>query len=138
MNGYWRKQRAAGNPIARLGLQFGWGSSSDWLTDRSKEILIGAIFGTPVNGRYPTLAQGLATYGRVRVALMYADQAARLSDHSGVPGLLSPGQVYDYHVAVFARFGLPSTAFGGSPVFGTRTEAYTSNALFGWCSGCDQ
>jgi RHS repeat-associated protein len=135
---YWRRQKVAGNPIARLGLQFGWNSPSDWLTSRSKEILIGAILGTPSRGRYPTLAQALATYSRIRVALMNADQAARLADKSGLPGLLSPGQVYDYHVAVFASFGLPATAFGGSPIFGTRSEAYSTNAILGWCSGCDR
>jgi RHS repeat-associated protein len=140
--GYWRKQRAAGNPIAVLGLQFGWGTHAEWRVRRAREVLMGAILNRPIgkapNRRYPTLKEALKIYEDIRFALMQADIVARAVDTSGVIGLLSPGQFYDYHVAVLERFGLPSTAFAGSPVTGTRSESYATNVAFGWCNGCDE
>lgn len=133
---YWRKEQAAGNPIARLGLQFCYSCQADWSTAFARTSLIVAIAHKPINGRYPTGAQIREIYGRIRIALMFADLAARLADKSGKPGLLSAGQIYDYHVAVYAAFGLDSDTFGGAYFTGTRSEAMASSWF--WCSGCDR
>jgi len=133
---YWRKQQAAGNPIARLGLQFCYGCAADWSTAFARQSLIAAIAHQPINGRYPSAAQVRARYGQIRVALMNADQAARLADTSGVRGLLSAGQIYNYHVSVYASFGLSSYTFGGSYFTGSRSEAIASSWY--WCASCDR
>lgn len=136
---HWRRQQEAGNPIAGLALQLCWTCLPAGITNSfAKELLVGAISHRPIKGRYPNASQVRRIYNEIRIAILNADQMARMNDTSGVLGLLSPGQIYDYHVAVFSRFGLPATTFGGSPLFGTRTEAYRTNGLFGWCSGCDQ
>lgn len=81
---------------------------------------MGVIAHQPIGVRYPSAAQVRTTYIQIRVALMNADRAARAADTSGVPGLLSAGQIYDYHVAVFARIGLSSKTFEGSYFIGRR------------------
>ncbi|WP_206105697.1 hypothetical protein, partial [Sapientia aquatica] len=72
----------------------------------------------------------------IRVDLMNAHIAAVDADRQGVIGLLSPGQVFDYHRDVFARYGLPTTTFGGTPFTGTRFESYVTRIF--WCSRCDK
>lgn len=136
VTGYWRRQQAAGNPIASLGLQFCYSCSADWSTAFARRSLIGAIAHQPINGRYPSAAQVRSIYGQIRVALMNADQVARLADTSGVRGLLSAGQIYDYHVSVYASFGLSSSTFVGSYLTGSRSEAIASSWY--WCPGCDR
>lgn len=132
---YWRRQQQQGNPIAQLGLQFCYTCGADWSTAFARRSLIGAIGHQPVNGRYPSAAQVRATYNQIRVALMNADQAARMADTSGVRGLLSAGQIYDYHARVYSSFGLSSSTFGGSYLTGSRSEAIATSGY--WCAGCD-
>lgn len=72
----------------------------------------------------------------VRQDLAEAHIRAVSRDTSGIPGLLSPEQIAEYHHDVFRDYGLPSTAFGGTPHTGAVEEAnYTR--LF-WCRDCDR
>lgn len=51
------------------------------------------------------------------------------------PGLLSAGQIYDFHKSVFAKYGLSTMQFGASQITGTRNEARITSWL--WCLRCD-
>jgi RHS repeat-associated protein len=143
VTGYWRRQESLGNPIAWLGLQFGLGVNSSWMVNESRSRLLSAISHQPIrdaHGRlhYPSNDEATNIFEQIRVSLMFADIAARAADRLGAPGLLSAGQIYDYHVSVFRRFGLPSTTFGGSQISGSRNEALGTNSILGWCRGCDK
>lgn len=71
----------------------------------------------------------------VGVAVMRAHVAAVDEDNVGVIGLLDPKQIEKYHHAVFALYGLPTTAFGGTPMTGELWEADATRLV--WCRGCD-
>jgi hypothetical protein len=45
-------------------------------------------------------------------------------------GTANPVQVADYHFQVFGAHGLPRNTFGGTPLFGTRSEARLSSPLW--------
>lgn len=77
-----------------------------------------------------------ADISAVRIDLMRAHVVAVDRDGEGIVGLLSQGQVFDYHAAVFADHGLPPGTFGGTPFFGYRQEAYLFRGL--WCAQCDR
>jgi RHS repeat-associated protein len=139
---YWRKEKRRGNPIAKWGVQLGLGTRADSFATFARNNLLSVILTTPVESkkgrRYPTLAEARKIYNSIRYALMLADILARRADHSGIPGLLSTGQIFDYHAHVFSQFGLPATGFSGSPITGNRSEAAATEFLLGWCTGCDQ
>jgi RHS repeat-associated protein len=139
---YWAREMRRGHPIARLGLQFRLGGNASRAVVKARELLLGAILNTPIDTprgrRYPNLAEARRIYQRIRVALIKADAQARAADAAqriGVPGRLSAGQIYDYHVEVFAKSGINPTAFGGAFPFGTRSWANTISPL--WCPACD-
>ena len=56
------------------------------------------------------------------------------ADKSGVPGLLSPSQVQQYHYAAFKQQGVPTQIFGGN--FGGVLGANSYSFL--WCRYCDK
>jgi hypothetical protein len=83
----------------------------------------------------PPRGANKARMRRIQVALMRAHVHEIDADRIGVPGLLSPRQIADYHHRVFAQFGLPYMTFGGTPLTGQQWESgFTALA---WCRGCD-
>lgn len=130
VEGFWRARQAQGDPIANIALDSLHPSGTIW------DSLFG---GQSLNDRLEAFSRVYTGHSidlaGIRVDLMNAHIAAVDADREGVIGLLSPGQVYDYHLDVFARYGLPGTAFGGSPFTGARWEAYATRIF--WCSQCD-
>ncbi|WP_420787748.1 FG-GAP-like repeat-containing protein [Shewanella chilikensis] len=71
----------------------------------------------------------------VRLQLMNKHAEFVEGDNLGVPGLLNPRQIAEYHHQVFNGLGLPSSTFGGTPLTGTLWEADVWDPI--WCKGCD-
>jgi len=131
VEGFWRSRQAQGDPIANVALS----------SLRPSGGVIDYLFGgESVNTRLEAFSRVYAgrsvDFAAVRLDLVNAHIAAVDADRQGVLGLLSPGQVYDYHRDVFARLGFPASTFGGSPFTGARWEA-TATRVF-WCLGCDR
>ena len=55
-----------------------------------------------------------------------------LRNQIGVPGLLSPQQVAEYHWDVFKKYGVAREVFGGT-MWGLPANSYAIT----WCEGCD-
>ena len=121
---------------------------------------------TALDGIYGRTAAARYTWGRLRAYI--ADNGLNVSmeqisselafahaqavmgdmgDTSGIPGLLSPGQVASYHHQVFGRHKIPASMFGGTmgvpavrvPVSGGWAQPIFSATTFSnfWCRGCD-
>jgi RHS repeat-associated protein len=76
-----------------------------------------------------------ATMQHIGLDLARAHAAAvdvDLRDQIGVPGLLSPQQVANYHWDVFSKYGVSKGAFGG-----TLGKLPASSYPVTWCEGCD-
>ena len=131
VEGYYRSRMAQGDPVAQIGLAS---------LDPPGGLLDFLFGGASVNNRleaFSRVYQGHSVdIDAVRTDLMNANVRAIDADMTGTIGLLSPGQVYDYHIAVFSNYGLPTTTFGGSPFTGQRWEAYATRGI--WCGGCDR
>jgi len=56
-------------------------------------------------------------------------------DTRGLVGKLDAGEIRNYHVLVFSRYGLLARTFGGAPVTGTAFEAEKTKFL--WCPSCE-
>jgi hypothetical protein len=126
---YYRARLAQGDPVAAIGL------ASLHPSGGPLDYLFG---GTSVNNRLEAFSLVYTGHSidlnAVRLDLMNAEINAIDSDPTG-NGSLSPGQIYDYHVQVFQKYGLPSTAFGGSPMTGERWEAYATSPIWYGKSG---
>jgi hypothetical protein len=128
IEGFWRSRQLQGDPIADIALASlhpsgGAFDRGRFINDRLNLFLI--------------LSTGhAAKFDDIRRRLMMAHLGAVKNDDRGVPGLLDPGQVYDYHQKVFRAQNLPARTFGATPLTGSRWEAYVTSPL--WCSGCDE
>ncbi|KNC66282.1 hypothetical protein AC626_17965 [Pseudoalteromonas rubra] len=71
----------------------------------------------------------------VKLQLMNKHAEFVEADNLGVPGLLNPRQIAEYHHQVFNGLGLPSSTFGGTPLTGALWEADVWDPI--WCKGCD-
>lgn len=114
IQGFWESRLATGDPVARAGLASLNPSGG----------LIDALFGgASINNRLQAFARvymGVPLdIDQVRVELANAHIRFTDLDTSGIPGLLNPSQIAEYHHQVFRRHGLPSTAFGGTPFTGS-------------------
>lgn len=129
---FWQSRDAVGDPIAKLGLAFAN------VGDPRALALAGAALGNLQANAMRVLDRVLTgqEISDLRLALARAHVVATDGDRDGIRGLLSPGQVYDYHTDVFSSLGLPPSAFGGSPLTGTRWEA-TNIWVRAWCARCD-
>ena len=127
---FWESRLAADDPVAKAALASlnPPGGVVDYL-----------FGGTSINNRLQAFANvyndGVLNIDQIRVDLANAHIQFTDLDTSGVPGLLNPGQIAEYHHQVFSRHGLPSTAFGGTPFTGAVREAYFTRSI--WCGGCD-
>ena len=130
VQGFWESRSAVGDPVARSGLASlnPPGGFIDYL-----------FGGTSINNRLQAFARVYTgselDLGAVRVNLVNAHIRATDADSLGVPGLLNPQQIARYHHDVFRDYGLPSTAFGGTPLTGSLEEADRYRSV--WCQGCD-
>jgi RHS repeat-associated protein len=79
-------------------------------------------------------AAAMAEYRQIRTELAVAYRNSLRADTSGTPHSLSPGQIYDFHVPIFAAHGLSMRFFGGSTITGTRLEARLTSPA--WCYSC--
>ena len=136
---FWESRLAVGDPVARAGL-------------RSLGIPVGFVDsvpgfdylfgGTSINNRLQAFSRAYTGHAldidEVRVRLMAAHVRAVDFDMEGVVGLLNPRQVAEYHHVVFREFGLPPTAFGGTPFTGYLGEADNWLYTWVWCGGCDE
>ncbi|MDZ4380601.1 MAG: hypothetical protein U0942_04595 [Parvibaculum sp.] len=127
---FWKSRADMGDPVAKIALK----------SLRPPGSLIDDLFGGgAVNNRLQSFA--IYTTGsaldldNVRVQVMRAHVAAVDMDVQGIPGLLSPQQIATYHHSVFAGYGLPARAFGGTPFTGALSEADATRWI--WCRGCD-
>ena len=130
VKGFWQSRKAKQDPIATIGMK----------SLNPPGGVVDALFGgKSVNDRLEAFSRVYAgksvNIDQVRGDLVEAHSKAVKRDTEGRLGLLDPGQVYDYHKDVFAKHGLPSTAFGGTPFTGQRWESYLTRGI--WCSGCD-
>ncbi|MGR4068621.1 RHS repeat-associated core domain-containing protein [Billgrantia sp. C5P2] len=130
VQGFWESRLEMGDPVARAGLASlnPSGGVADYL-----------FGGTSINNRLEAFSRVYAgtsiDIDSVRLDLMNAHIDAVNNDTAGVLGLLNPQQIAVYHHEVFAEYGLPSTAFGGTPLTGSVWEADATRVV--WCGGCD-
>lgn len=120
--GFWESRLRSGDPIAQLALSI---VDNTGLGKAANDRLIDAA-------RDRGLAVDLNVIG---VRLMQAHVRAIVNDGRGTVGLLNPQQIAGYHHQVFADFGLPPTAFGGTPIMGRLWEADATRRF--WCNRCD-
>src|SRR5437588_3805175 len=115
VEGFWLARQIQGDPIADVALKS---------LHPSGGVLDYLFGGDSINARMEAFSRVYTGHSidldAVRIDLMNAHIGAVDADREGVTGLLSPGQAYDYHRDVFARYGLPSTTFGGSQFTGSR------------------
>lgn len=127
--GFWRSRQKLLDPVAKAGLE----------SLHPKNDPIDALFG----GRQ--INERLEAYSRV-----YANRHADLTairrdltnayinsvdnDRAGKIGLLNPAQIAKYHHEVFAKHGLPATAFGGTPFTGKMGDIVLTYPLWAWFS----
>lgn len=127
---FWESRLAAGDPVARAGL------SSLNPPGGVIDYLFG---GTSINNRLQAFANvyadGVLDVDQIRGELANAHIRFTDRDVSGIPGLLNPGQIAEYHHQVFRGYGLPPTAFGGTPFTGAVRESWFTAPV--WCGGCD-
>jgi len=127
---FWESRLQNGDPIAKIALAS---------LDPAGGVFDYLFGGTRINLRLQAFSRVYTgselNLDEVRVQLMDAHVQAVDGDFTGVRGLLSPEQVARYHHDVFRGFGLPSTAFGGTPFTGAVSEADNFRIL--WCRGCD-
>ena len=158
LDSFWDSRAERGDPIGDLGVQYGEEFGDRTLaTQTSSLILRGKIFDKNDDS---LVGQGLARmdkatadelsispeafdamqqdWDNVRQGLAEAHIDAVDNDFRGTPQFLSADQITRYHHDVFDANGLPNNAFGGTPVTGGRWEASVTNALTGWCKGCDK
>lgn len=130
IRGFWNSRNAVGDPVASAGLASLDGGSGP------VDYLFG---GTSINNRLTAFdrvyGNGNIDLNAVRTDLAIEHMNAVSGDRSGIHGLLSPSQVARYHHGVFDDYGLPSTAFGGTPFTGSVGEANWTRPF--WCNGCD-
>jgi len=120
---FWESRLASGDPIAPLALDIidnvGLGRvANEWLL---------------LNARVAGIVIDLDQIG-IELMNRHVDFTDR--DRAGTQGLLSPRQVARFHHLVFRAHGLPSTAFGGTPITGRLQEANFTRDI--WCRRCDQ
>ena len=131
VEGFWKSRHEMGDPIARIALKS---------LDPPGGLFDYLFGGTSINNRIQAFARVYVgselNIDQVRVDLMRAHVAAVDADTRGVIGLLTPQQVAAYHHSVFDGYGLPSTAFGGTPFTGALREARVTRAI--WCRDCDR
>jgi RHS repeat-associated protein len=126
VEGFYKARLAQGDPVAIIGLESLHPSGG----------LLDYLFGgASANNRLEAFARVYTGHSidlqAVRIDLMNAEIRAVDADKEGVIGLLSPGQVYDYHMAVFQKYHLPPEAFGGTPFTGERWEVYVWTPIWG-------
>lgn len=97
--------------------------------------------GTIQRPRYVMTARGQAIvnalYNKVRVDLAVGHRDYLDGDNKSVHHALSVEQVSKYHWKVFQNNRLPASTFGGSPVFGSRIEAWATSRAGLWGKGYD-
>jgi RHS repeat-associated protein len=145
---FYTERKLLGDDYGELGLDMG-SSNPNWDVKIARELLMGALLNkhsdkvlAPAEGmrfllffpKSTTFALAQAEYRQIRGELVYAYAHAIKNDRAGTPGLLSPGQFYDFHKAVFARHGISMMRFGGSFPTGSRVQAQQLNF---WCRRCD-
>lgn len=130
IKGFWESRKVIGDPVANAGLDSlePSGGPIDYL-----------FGGTSINNRLQAYAR-VYTGSELDLNMVRADLAEahiRYTDGDvlGVRGLLNPEQIAEYHHEVFREYGLPPTAFGGTPWFGYVEEADFTRFI--WCRGCD-
>lgn len=127
---FWLSRKAVGDPMADIALAAieNEGGVGDYL-----------FGGQAINNRLQAYARvyggGELDLHEVGVEVMKAHVLAVDQDKIGVIGLLNPRQIAKYHHDVFANYGLPTTAFGGTPMTGGLWEASATRWV--WCRGCD-
>ena len=130
IRGFWESRLAVGDPVARAGLGSldAPGGPIDYL-----------FGGVSINNRLVAYdrvyGSGNIDLNAVRLDLANAHIGAVDQDTRGVLGLLHPEQIAEYHHTTFEGYGLPSTAFGGTPFTGAVGEANWTRPV--WCLGCD-
>lgn len=127
---FWESRLAVGDPVASVALKS---------INPPGGILDGLFGGASINSRLQAFARVYTgselDIEAVRLDLARAHARAVDLDNLNVPGLLNPVQIARYHHVVFANYGLPSTAFGGTPHTGSLGEANAFRWV--WCRGCD-
>lgn len=132
--GFWRSRDALGDPVARHALNS---------LHPQNDIADHLFGGSSINDRLDAFSRVYAGHDAdlpaIRNDLMKEHVSAVDQDTNaaeGVPGLLKPRQIYDYHQRVFGKYGLPTTAYGGSPFTGSAAEADILSPLY--CLNCDK
>jgi hypothetical protein len=121
---FWESRLPQGDTIAETALDI---LNHDGLGGNlANQRLIGSLL---VRSPGATPAALISEVRAIGVELMGA-HAAAVTQFQG----LSAGNVAAYHFNVFARHGLPSTTFGGTPFSGTEREAERTAHLpaLGW------
>lgn len=128
--GFWKSRYFDSNdPVARTAL-IGWGEGD----------LVGASWFQRelANNTWNRLESYIArnnltvTMEQLGVELARVHVDFVMADTQGIPHLLSPKQVADYHHSVFDEYGIPQSYFGGTR-FGNSPKQFR----WLWCRGCD-
>jgi RHS repeat-associated protein len=138
VNAYWASRCKKGDPVGCLAPNCDSNSTAKSPASFSRQRLESALGGrhTIRTGRVWT-SDGYVDrfaidrrafdreYLQIRVELADAHMRAVDSDQSGVIGLLSPDQIAEYHIRVFANHRLPASTYGGT-MLGARSVGMLS------------
>jgi len=141
---FWRSRHLDNDPVARTALT-GWGDP-DFVNASVLERLAANHTWSDLES-YIRRNELDVTMEQIGAELALAHAQAVMADRIGVPDLLSPQQVADYHYAVFERHGIPAHLFGGTHVIpgvyapvpgGWAPVMFDASTYSGrWCRGCD-
>ncbi|MGS2744589.1 hypothetical protein ACU6TU_13495 [Halomonas sp. LS-001] len=142
---FWRSRHQAGDPVARTAL-IGW-KDPEFEDASSVDRFLAAYTWWRLESYISDNGLGVSME-QLAKELVNAHVAFVDKDKKGIPNLLSPKQVANYHHGVFRHYGIPDRLFGGTheivfvhvpaeggvwvqPIF----DAASYSGL--WCKGCD-
>ena len=142
---FWRSRWTENqDPVARTAL-IGWGDP-DFVDASSTERLAASHTWSDLSS-YISDNNLNVSMEQIGSELALAHARTVMKDTQGVPGLLSPKQVADYHHSVFANHKIPANIFGGThtvPFVRVPSPSGWSEVMFSpetysdrWCKGCD-
>lgn len=165
VDGFWESRFQRGDPLADTARQFGWLASKRDTTVNIANNKLDAAITDRMEARYgndksvmsyrayqvrdgeggtvtrfaPVLTvKGQQMHDAIRnavrldLARAHANYVKNDSNHA-----LNIYQATKYHHDVFAKYGIPASTFGGTPVTGMTTEAWATSAAGLWGKGLD-
>lgn len=151
VNEYWKSRCKRGDPIGCIAPNFATTRTASGTAIVSRATLLEAVKSRHIVGTVSVRGEEGSTNSRplydmdavrkewiqIRWDLAWSNMWAVDHDASGVPNFLSAQQIASYHWSVFAKYGIPRNAYGGTYFTGRMWEVPFWSSIY--CgSGCDR